>query len=343
MLNNDCRPVDIYRRHINLELDRCCILKQADRNLVESVIRWFELYEMIDNSCEDIQSLSMKAYSDWTDFDEGKLIKLKGGWQNVVNKLAEMVGSKSLILNNPVQQIDYSGTSITVKLADKTVIDCDHVILTQSIGCLKRHSVKFTPEIDPKRARYVNGIGFGVTNKIFLQFDRPFLLKERGLKLLWMKSECSNHNLQVPEWTKYITGFDLVSGSPNILLGWIGGSGALKMEKYSDEDVADACLRLIRIFAPDKPMPRLLSVSRSRWGSDQYILGAYSYKSITSTDQDSDEIWEPIVVKDSKGSSTPRILFAGEATAKNMYATAHGAIVSGWREASRLLQFYNYS
>lgn len=40
-------------------------------------------------------------------------------------------------------------------------------------------------------------------------------------------------------------------------------------------------------------------------------------------------------------SQQPVIQFAGEATNERHIASVHGAIESGWREADRLIHFYN--
>lgn len=37
----------------------------------------------------------------------------------------------------------------------------------------------------------------------------------------------------------------------------------------------------------------------------------------------------------------PLVCFAGEATHPTMFQTTHGALLTGWREAKRLYNFYN--
>ena len=68
------------------------------------------------------------------------------------------------------------------------------------------------------------------------------------------------------------------------------------------------------------------------------MLGSYSYVDVKSTAADIERLAEPIFVD-----QVPRVLFAGEATSLNYYSTAHGAYLSGQREAKRLLDIYSNS
>jgi len=333
-------PVEFYRTYIKTESKICPVLKSADCGLVESVLRWFELYETIDNSCENLSLLSMKAYSEWTDFDEGQMVRLKGGWQGVIDFLVKYVGTNRIQLNCPVRKIRYSADGVTVfHLRGST--QCNLVILTQSIGVLRDNCEQFfEPSIPTTRIQSLNKLGFGTINKIFLEFERPFLHDEKGLKMLWLRetrgAETEN---KFPDWTKFITGFDLVSSAPNFLMAWLGGDGAKMMEHLSDEEVGATCLSIFHAFAPDKTPPKLVSVTKSNWASDPFIKGAYSYQGVLSADLNLASVWQSIEFRDtSTGKMIPRIMFAGEATEPTMESTAHGAIMSGWRQADNYHQ-----
>lgn len=46
-----------------------------------------------------------------------------------------------------------------------------------------------------------------------------------------------------------ISGFDLLKpGPPNTLLGWIGGTGAIEMEKLCDKEIIDKVVQLLEKF-----------------------------------------------------------------------------------------------
>jgi len=340
-IDRHAKPVDIFRKYIEDESNRCQYLRAADKNLVKAVERWFELYEMIDNSCEDMSLLSLRAYSDWKDFDDGKMVLLKGGWMSVVTKLVDSIGTQKIRLNHRVERIRYDKSGVILSVIDdldKTIeIPCDHVILTCSIGFLKSRSPNFfEPPLGEDRLSSIHNWGFGAINKIFLRFEEPFLQEEKGLKLLWI-GERRKDKTDFPQWTRYLTGFDLVTGAPNFLLGWVGGAGASMIEHVSDHEIGQVCLRIFRSFLPEKKLPNLVSAHKSTWSAEAHIRGAYSYPSLKNVDRQIDGVWDPLEV-DLESNKIPRVLFAGEATSSDMYATAHGAIFTGWREADRLLR-----
>lgn len=345
LLDPKCLPADIYRKQLEFNARKCTILKRANPRLVESILKWFELYETIDNSCEDISLLSIKAYSNWSDYDDGKMVRLRGGWQRLVTTLFDSIGEEKFIFSSKVIEMRYSSDGVVLKHS-KGVISCDHVIVTFSLGVMKNLPLSFfNPMLEKEKRDLISNLGFGVVNKIFLQFDRPFLSVEKGLKLLWIKGEPVNFPSALPDWTKFLTGFDLVSTAPNYLMCWVGGKGAEMMEDIGEHEVGETCMKILRIFLPDRELPKLVSVKRSSWGNNPFVRGSYSYESVNSSVSllDSKQLWEPLVViKQDFDEPIPRILFAGEATAASMYATAHGALTSGWREAQRLGNFLDH-
>lgn len=56
-------------------------------------------------------------------------------------------------------------------------------------------------------------------------------------------------------WLRDLTGFDVLSISPPILLAWVGGEGAAHMENLDSEDVAEHCTELLRQCVNDAVIP----------------------------------------------------------------------------------------
>jgi spermine oxidase len=128
------------------------------------------------------------------------------------------------------------------------------------------------------------------------------------------------------------------------LLGWIGGKGAIEMEKLSDEEISSECVSLLRKFLKDKNVPSPSNFFCSRWNSNKFIQGAYSFTAKT-TDHISD--WEKTLSKpiefELPGKCKNTVLLAGEACHEFYFSTVHGAFLSGIEQAEKIVKIENNS
>ena len=83
----------------------------------------------------------------------------------------------------------------------------------------------------------------------------------------------------------------------------------------------------------------------TRWKSDEWSRGSYSYVAAGSSGNDYDLMASPVAPPPVAGMTNPgtpqppnppRVFFAGEHTIRNYPATVHGALLSGLREAGRI-------
>ncbi|XP_029420708.1 spermine oxidase isoform X7 [Nannospalax galili] len=282
---------------------------------------------------------------------------------------------------------------VVVECEDCEVIPADHVIVTVSLGVLKRqYSSFFRPGLPTEKVAAIHRLGIGTTDKIFLEFEEPFWGPEcNSLQFVW-EDEAESRTLTYPPelWYRKICGFDVLYPPErygHVLSGWICGEEALVMEKCDDEAVAEICTEMLRQFTggpcvqvicawpcshllgnPNIPKPR--RILRSAWGSNPYFRGSYSYTQVGSSGADVEKLAKPLPYTESSktahGSSTKQqpghllsskcpersldpsrgsikpmqVLFSGEATHRKYYSTTHGALLSGQREAARLIEMY---
>lgn len=74
---------------------------------------------------------------------------------------------------------------------------------------------------------------------------------------------------------------------------------------------------------------------RTQWYTNPHFRGTYSYQTVASRQLNSNHVLgQPL--HNRNGNVT--LMFAGEATHTSYYATVHGAIQTGYREAERLLK-----
>lgn len=143
---------------------------------------------------------------------------------------------------------------VLVECEDCEVIPADHVIVTVSLGVLKKqHASFFCPGLPAEKVAAIHRLGIGTTDKIFLEFEEPFWGPEcNSLQFVW-EDEAESRTLTYPPelWYRKICGFDVLYPPErygHVLSGWICGEEALVMEKCDDEAVAEICTEMLRQF-----------------------------------------------------------------------------------------------
>ncbi|ELK34533.1 PREDICTED: spermine oxidase isoform X2 [Myotis davidii] len=235
---------------------------------------------------------------------------------------------------------------VLVECEDCEVIPADHVIVTVSLGVLKKqHASFFCPGLPAEKVAAIHRLGIGTTDKIFLEFEEPFWGPEcNSLQFVW-EDEAESRTLTYPPelWYRKICGFDVLYPPErygHVLSGWICGEEALVMEKCDDEAVAEICTEMLRQFTGNPNIPKPRRILRSAWGSNPYFRGSYSYTQVGSTGTDVEKLAKPLPYTESSKTAPMQVLFSGEATHRKYYSTTHGALLSGQREAARLIEMY---
>ncbi|XP_029078231.1 spermine oxidase isoform X2 [Monodon monoceros] len=208
-----------------------------------------------------------------------------------------------------------------------------------------QHASFFRPGLPAEKVAAIHRLGIGTTDKIFLEFEEPFWGPEcNSLQFVW-EDEAESHTLTYPPelWYRKICGFDVLYPPErygHVLSGWICGEEALVMEKCDDEAVAEICTEMLRQFTGNPNIPKPRRILRSAWGSNPYFRGSYSYTQVGSSGADVEKLAKPLPYTESSKTAPMQVLFSGEATHRKYYSTTHGALLSGQREAARLIEMY---
>ncbi|KAJ0184226.1 hypothetical protein K1T71_000649 [Dendrolimus kikuchii] len=138
-------------------------------------------------------------------------------------------------------------------------------------------------------------------------------------------------------WTTKILGVSCPKGSRNTVTFWTSGEIAKIVETLPEQVVSTKLMALLRKFLGlyIKNIPEPTRMIRSTWHTNPYTRGSYTYDNVQTPQHPTarSDLGSPLL--DAAGN--PRVLFAGEATEANNYATVHGAADSGYREAKRVL------
>ena len=252
-----------------------------------------------------------------------------GGYGRLVDAVAAGLDVR---LSTPVESIRYGGAEVEVLTAAERFA-ADAAIVTVPLGVLKADAIRFDPPLPaPKRAA-VARIGFGadasgqeaVMNKVVLRFEACFwpATTERCISLPPDPARRGRFSA----WLN----LEPVAGAP-ILMSFSNGRAAAEFDRErSDEEVCAAALAELARWTGVPTVPPPAACVVTRWLSDPWARGAYSYSSIHSSDADRRMYAAPL---------GRRIYFAGEGTQALDYGTVQAAVRSGEEAACALFRHH---
>jgi hypothetical protein len=149
--------------------------------------------ELAGNGAFNLNEASLLGSNEYDDFSGDFLTNLKHGYIQLVDHFASKIPHDKIRLNEIVKKIQRTSdghlniichNSVT---QTETVIHCDQVLCTISLGCLKAHHEDlFEPPLPQHKANAIERLGFGTVNKMFVFFDEPvFKKKAQGFTILW--------------------------------------------------------------------------------------------------------------------------------------------------------------
>ncbi|PNJ14059.1 SMOX isoform 3 [Pongo abelii] len=307
---------------------------EATKRLKLAMIQQYLKVESCESSSHSMDEVSLSAFGEWTEIPGAHHI-IPSGFMRVVELLAEGIPAHVIQLGKPVRCIHWDQASARPRGPE-----------IEPRGVLKRQYTSFfRPGLPTEKVAAIHRLGIGTTDKIFLEFEEPFWGPEcNSLQFVW-EDEAESHTLTYPPelWYRKICGFDVLYPPErygHVLSGWICGEEALVMEKCDDEAVAEICTEMLRQFTGNPNIPKPRRILRSAWGSNPCFRGSYSYTQVGSSGADVEKLAKPLPYTESSKTAPMQVLFSGEATHRKYYSTTHGALLSGQREAARLIEMY---
>lgn len=319
------------------------------RSLLLSFITSLFKGECCVNGSHSIYEVGLQAFGLYKSLP-GLDCTFPGGYEGIVENLLSELPADLVTYNRPVRCVHWSSSGqsqspVIVECENGEKIPADHVIVTVPLGYLKQHqSTLFQPPLPLHKSQSIQRMGFGTNNKIFVEFDSPWWDEDCDvIYLVWEGEEDLSD--QVPDlqrsWIKKMFGFTVLKPIERYgytLCGWVAGHESEYMETLSEQEVTQAVTELVRRFSGN-PIITPRRILRSQWFHDPWTRGSYSFPRTGCSKQDLENLQEPLPVKGSQ-SRPLQVLFAGEATHSHHYSTVHGALLSGQREADRLISHY---
>lgn len=258
----------------------------------------------------DASELSQIGTEEGMDMGGGDVL-FPNGFDAITNFLAVGLNIQTETI---VQTVSYTETGVIVS-TNKGEYSGDRVIVTVPLGVLKAGDIVFNPALPSDKLQSISALGSGVLNKVWLEFPSVF----------WDNTTIHNY-FSTPkgrfnEWVNW----HKATGNTH-LLGFNAGQYGIEIESKSDTEIVAEAMTILRtMWGANIPEPSNTVITR--WNSDPFAKGAYSFIKVGSTIDD-----RAILAK----SISNRVFFAGEATSTDSAATTNGAYNTGLREAQKI-------
>ena len=259
----------------------------------------------------DIGELSSLDFYDDEAFRGADLI-ITDGFDQLTTYLVTDIDIR---LNTKVSSIDYSGELVQVNTSSESY-EADFVLLTVPLGVLKADVISFTPALSSPIAQAIEKLKMGSVNKYLCVWDAPFW--NTDLQYIGYSAETKgkfNYFLNVKKFSEMYA-----------LMTFTFGDYSELAESMSDAEITDEIMVHLRsIYGQDIPAPT--HMLRTKWVTNEYSFGAYSFASNGTRTTDFESFERPI---------DDKLFFAGEHTSRDYRGTVHGAYLSGIREAEKI-------
>ncbi|XP_019851354.1 PREDICTED: spermine oxidase-like [Amphimedon queenslandica] len=301
------------------------------------ILECFLSAEGISEGSKYVRDISIESYINWEWLEGGKSVFTDSNpFQSVVKSLEKSLPNDAVHLNCKVERISWNNKDIIVSCTNGRSFTAKHVIITVSLGVLKElvHDSFFDPPLPLDKVKAVNCLGYGLVNKIILQFESPlFEDKYFILRLCWSERDKERDVVKLNPW---LAGLHQIEHYPtpssHVYVGWVSDEDALAVEKLPSGALKNTLILVLKLFLGNS-IPSLLNVVSTSW-SNEYTCGSYSYTPVSCPASLREELSSP-------ADPNLKLLFAGEATCTRQYSCAHPAYDTGLREAERLLKHYN--
>ncbi|EME44257.1 hypothetical protein DOTSEDRAFT_88470 [Dothistroma septosporum NZE10] len=286
-----------------------------------------------------VSQLSLSGHDQDTGNEfEGAHSEVVGGYTQVPRGLMNLPTKLDVRFNRTIESIHYDDGDenhdrfpTRVVCTDGEVIEADQVVLTAPLGVLKSGTIDFDPPLPRWKQGAIDRMGFGLLNKVILLYNEPFWDDDRDMFGLLNDPE-QQGSLEPSDYERRRGRFYLIwnatkiSGRP-MLIALMAGNAAHDAEWTETRILMDEVTARLRTVFTSKPVPAPLECIVTRWRRDPFARGTYSYVGPETRPGDYDTMARPV----------GNLHFGGEATCGTHPATVHGALLSGLRVASDVI------
>jgi monoamine oxidase len=258
-----------------------------------------------------IEDLAAHGLDD--DTIDGDEVVFPDGYDRLPARLAEGLDVR---LEHVVRRLQWSGEGVVVT-TDQGAFAADTAVVTVPLGVLQSDALVLEPPLPEPVGGALGRLAMNAFEKVVLRFPTRFW--DRGVYAIRQQGD---------EGRWWHSWYDLtpLHGTPT-LLTFAAGPAAVATRGWTEERVVESVLtQLRRLYGDRVEQPTRVHVTA--WQDDPFARGSYGYMVPGSTTADHDALATPVGA----------LHLAGEATWTDDPATVAGAMYSGHRAASTILQ-----
>ncbi|KAK5602294.1 hypothetical protein CRENBAI_014178 [Crenichthys baileyi] len=194
---------------------------KSSRRLLLGAISTMMKEECCSSATHSMEELDLVGFSMYQSI-KGVDCTFPSGTESLISSLMSELPADLVSYSRPVRCIHWSNSesgvnAVTVECEDGERIPADHVIVTVSLGYLKKHhSTLFSPVLPDQKLQSIQKIGFGTCDKILVEFESPWWDADcEIIYLVWDDEEdISDHVSDISKtWIRKISSFTVVTPS----------------------------------------------------------------------------------------------------------------------------------
>ncbi len=260
----------------------------------------------------DLDKVSSTLYDEGEEFSGEERISTNG-YDTIPIFLANGL---NIQLNQRVSKIDYSNSKAKIT-HNGTITEADYVLVTVPLGVLKSGNIQFIPTLPTAKQTAIQKAGMNCVNKFLLTWNTAFWDNEQYICYTPETRDKFNYFVNVKKFHPNVNG----------LMTFAYSNYARQTETMPDAQIIDEImLHLKDIYGNSIPNPT--NMVRTKWQTNENSFGAYSFTQVGTELRHFEDLAEEI---------NDRLFFAGEHTEADYFSTAHGAYLSGIREADKII------
>lgn len=260
----------------------------------------------------DLDKLSSKLYEEGEVYTGEERIATNG-YDTIPVYLAKGLNVQ---LNQRVSKVDYSGAKIKVT-HNTSVSEADYVLVTIPLGVLKANSIQFLPDLPAVKKTAIQKLGMNCVNKFLLKWNTAF----------WDNVQYISYTPKIRDKFNYFVNVKKINPNVNALMTFAYADYARQTESMTDAQVINEIMLHLKDMYGNK-IPNPTNLLRTKWQTNKNSFGAYSYTAVGTEMRHFDDLAEEV---------NDKVFFGGEHTNADYFSTAHGAYLSGLREADKII------